>query len=93
MIFTPGQIVSTRGIHERMSSNPKFAEFVTNSLTRHFSGDWGTVDPSDTEANNYALVNGERLLSAYILENQRIKIWIISEGDRSVTTVLFPHEY
>ena len=60
-------------------------------VVRHSEGDWGDVDPEDWETNNQALVYGSRLLSAYIIDGQ--KIWIITEADRSSTTIRFPSEY
>lgn len=61
-------------------------------LQRHQSGDWGDLDKDDREANNAALKNGSRILSAYYL-NDREKIWIITEADRSSTCVLLPEDY
>ena len=89
--FKSNNVYMTRGIAEMISADSGFAQFVLKSLARHFSGDWGTVDQADAEANNYALTEGERILSAYMLND--IKIWIITEGDRSASTVLFPQEY
>lgn len=64
---------------------------LMNMLARHFSGDWGTVDDEDKAANDYALEHGQRLLSAYRVGDE--KMWVITEWDRSVTTVLTPDEY
>lgn len=61
-------------------------------LIRHMRGDWGNVCPEDREANNEALKNGSRVLSAYWVSDER-KIWIITEADRSATTILYPEEY
>lgn len=90
--FLPGQIVSTRGVHNLISENSSFAVFVHQSLMRHLSGDWGSVCPEDWQANEIALMEGSRLLSAYKSEGQP-KIWIITEADRSSTCILFPSEY
>ncbi|WP_308444852.1 hypothetical protein [Paraburkholderia adhaesiva] len=49
------------------------------------------VPPEDAEANRWAVVNGARILSSYLIANERV--WIITEADRSVTTLLFPEEY
>ena len=72
-------------------------------LARHQRGDWGDVDGEDQNANDRALLEGARLLSAYTLpapgtnrmgENlSGVKIWVITEWDRSVTTLLLPSEY
>jgi hypothetical protein len=61
-------------------------------LTRHCSGDWGDVSQDDQRANDRALVVGERLFSAYTLADGA-RVWIITEWDRSLTTVLLPEEY
>ena len=64
---------------------------VMAMLVRHASGDWGTVCEEDWLANNQALVDGSRVLSAYDVGDQ--KVWFITEWDRSVTTILLPSEY
>jgi hypothetical protein len=61
-------------------------------LVRHLAGDWGDVDEHNRRENELSLIHGFRLLSAYTL-NSRSKIWIITESDRSATTVLLPEEY
>ena len=61
-------------------------------LVRHIAGDWGDVGEHDRRENELSLVRGFRLLSAYTL-NSGTKIWIITEADRSATTVLLPEEY
>jgi len=95
--FRTGQIVATRGVYDLARQNPDFAQFIQKSLNHHVKGDWGDVDDEDKEANNQALKQGTRLLSAY--KDERFPqhgvatIWIITEADRSATTILFPDEY
>jgi hypothetical protein len=60
-------------------------------LARHAAGDWGEVDAEDRRANDAAIAEGTRLLSAYRLDTG-VKIWIITEADRSATTILLPEE-
>ena len=60
-------------------------------LRRHASGDWGDLDREDKQANEDALECGARLLSAYHVNGK--KVWVITEADRSVTTVLLPEDY
>lgn len=60
-------------------------------VVRHLSGDWGDVCEEDARANEDALEQGYRILSAYTFKDERI--WIITEADRSVTTILLPEEY
>ena len=90
--FTLGKVVMTRGVNDEIAENTPFAKFVLNSLKRHAQCDWGDLGREDTETNNSALKNGGRLFSAYTEEGLK-KIWIITEWDRSVTTILFPDEY
>ena len=88
-LFPLGQTVATPGALEALSQagqSPK--EF----LDRHARGDWGTVCGEDAEANDNALVDGERLLSAYVT-SLGVRLWVITEADRSATTVLRPEEY
>jgi hypothetical protein len=61
-------------------------------LARHEAGDWGTVGPEDREENELSLREGFRILSAYTLSTG-VKIWVITEADRSATTILLPEEY
>ena len=95
--FKTGQIVATRGVYDLACENHDFAQFIQKSLNRHVKGDWGDVDDADKQANDQALKGGERLLSAYnddrFPKNGIATIWIITEADRSVTTILFPDEY
>ena len=84
--FTVGQVVATANASLRLST-----EEVLTSLRRHASGDWGDLSPEDAMANDSALLEGGRLLSAYGRGTHRF--WIITEADRSVTTVLLPEDY
>lgn len=88
--FSLGKVVMTQGIAAFMDEKEFYLK-VMESLNRYVSGDWGCVDDEDKEENDHALESGDRILSAY--ETGHGKIWIITEWDRSVTTVLFPSEY
>ena len=66
-------------------------EEVMTALRRHASGDWGDLCPEDAMANEAAVQEGSRLLSAYGQGEERF--WIITEADRSATTVLLPDDY
>lgn len=90
--FDSGQVVVTSGVHVFMENNPQFTLHVHHSLTRHLSGDWGDICKEDWATNEEALLDGYRLFSAYKQEGLP-PIWIITEADRSVTTVLLPDEY
>ncbi|MEN8614219.1 hypothetical protein ABFB09_02895 [Dehalogenimonas sp. THU2] len=87
-----GQVVATRGVHTLAGEKPEFAEFMRRSLNRHARGDWGNLDEGDRKENELSLKQGFRLLSAYEADDLP-KIWIITEADRSATTILFPEEY
>ena len=91
MSFPLGQIVWTRGVNDLMAVDTSFSKFVMESLKRHANCDWGELTAEDKRANDISLKEGLRLLSSY--QQDGIKIWIISEANRSVTTILFPEEY
>lgn len=88
--FASGQVVMTIGVDAlveegRLDPAPY--------LYRHLSGDWGDLDDSDRRLNDAALQSGEdRLMSSYQVAPD-VKLWIITEWDRSVTTLLLPDEY
>lgn len=92
MSFETGQLVCTIGVATEQKKDFKFALFTKQSLDRHIKGDWGDLGEEDKKANEAALVNGERLFSAY-KSDAFPKIYIITESDRSATTVLFPSDY
>ena len=81
----------TRGMNEKIADDIGFAKFVCDSIERHARGDWGDVCKEDWEENELSLKQGFRLFSSYT--NGKSKIWIITEADRSYTTILFPEEY
>ena len=91
--FELGQLVMTIGVNNKVAENSKFARFVMESLRRHVNCDWGDMCQEDNQENNLALREGGlRIFSAYNAEEMP-KIWIITEADRSATTILFPDEY
>jgi hypothetical protein len=88
-LFPLGQIVATPGALEALeASRQNPAEF----LGRHARGDWGELSADDIAENEFSLKNGFRLLSSYLTANGQ-KLWVITEEDRSLTTVLLPDEY
>ena len=84
--FPLGQLAITANASLRLST-----EEVMTALRRHASGDWGDLCPEDAMANEAAVQEGSRLLSAYGQGEERF--WIITEADRSATTVLLPDDY
>ena len=85
--FVLGQIVATPNALGQLTRVD-----LLRALARHARGDWGDVVLEDGEANDQALVAGARLLSVYH-SGTGVKFWIITESDRSVTTVLLPADY
>src|SRR6266576_2683657 len=84
-----GRIVATPGALEAVQqANQNPFEFIR----RHQSGDWGELCEEDKRENEFSVHNEFRILSAYRTRND-VKIWIITEADRSATTLLLPHEY
>jgi hypothetical protein len=65
---------------------------IAQALERHARRDWGDVCEEDRQENDVSLAHGERLLSVYH-DRKGVKFWIITERDRSVTTVLLPDDY
>lgn len=88
--FELGCVVMTRGVADWVEQNPPYRNLFP-LLDKHIQGNWGEIDEEDKQTNNEALELGNRILSAYTLDGE--KLWIITEWDRSVTTVLFPSEY
>jgi len=87
--FPVGQVVATPGVLSALSSN---RQSPLDLLRRHERGDWGDLDQEDKAANNRALKEGSRILSAYRLKD-KTRVWLITEADRSATTLLLPEEY
>ena len=86
--FPLGRILATPGALRALRESD---EDLLHLLSRHASGDWGDLDAHDRRENGLALKNGWRLLSSYPVGGDRV--WIITEADRSVTTLLLPEEY
>lgn len=87
--FPLGTVVATPGALRALEES---GESPFDFLVRHASGDWGELDEDDKRENELSLIHGFRLLSAYRLRTGE-KIWVITEADRSVTTLLLPEEY
>ena len=86
--FPLGRVVATPGALELLE---EAGEEPLRYLARHASGDWGELDDDDRRENERSLRHGWRVLSSYPIGAERI--WIITEADRSVTTILLPEEY
>lgn len=90
--FPLGSIVATKGVSDLARKDPHFAAFASNSFARHCEGDWGDLDDHDKLMNERALQTDDRILSRYV-SPAGVAIYIITEWDRSATTILFPEEY
>jgi hypothetical protein len=88
-LFPLGQVVATPGALDALE---RAAESAADYLARHASGDWGELDAEDRAANDAALTDGSRILSAYTLGTKE-RLWIVTEHDRSYSTILLPSEY
>jgi hypothetical protein len=89
MILELGMIVITPGALRLLESRGKTP---LEYLQRHIVGDWGNLGSEDREANDYSAGHELRVLSAYRIDRDT-KIWVITEADRSNTTILLPDEY
>ena len=85
--FRLGHLVSTPNALAKLTHDD-----ILTAIYRHAAGDWGDVDDHDRGHNESALEKGERLVSVY-RTTRGVKFWIITEADRSSTTVLMPEEY
>ena len=87
-LFALGTMVATPGaldLLDRAGTN------ASTYLARHQSGDFGSICSEDEQANRVAILHGFRILSAYNISDE--KLWVITEADRSATTLLLPSEY
>ncbi len=97
--FCSGQVCLTRAVALTMEVNDQaadsdlFSQFLAHSLSRHLTGDWGDVCHEDKQANETALAHGNLRLFSVYKHPIHPTIWIVTEADRSATTVLFPEDY
>ena len=93
--FSLGMLCATAGVAEQTRQDREFHAFIWQCLSRYREGDWGDMTSSDKRANDDAVACGDaRILASYKRPDHPTQnIWIITEADRSATTVLFPDEY
>lgn len=91
MLFKLGMIVHTSGFQE--AAGDELLEVMSGLVNRHRSGDWGDLCDEDKEMNNHAVIpgNDQRVLSRYEVNGE--PVYVITEWDRSVTTLLLRSEY
>jgi hypothetical protein len=88
--FALGQVVATPAALNALADA---GMHPVELLNRHAAGDWGEVPDADALLNNQARVGGLRILSSYRLPKSGHRVWIITEADRTATTILLPEEY
>ena len=88
-LFDLGQFVATPGA---LAALEKTGQSPMEFLSRHVTGDWGDIPEEDRKENQYSLEHGFRLLSSYRTTADQV-IWVITEANRSHTTLLLPDEY
>ena len=90
-LFSLGVSVVTQGVHYLQKSAVGFDKDLRPLVKRHLNGDWGNVCEGDKILNDISIENNSRILSSYVFNDE--DVWIITEGDRSVTTILLPNKY
>ena len=93
--FEAGEPVLTEAVYDRYWKDRAFRVFVNTSVGDHLNGDWGDVSEEDKKANDEAVTNGGRIFSSYkrVVQNQEERIDIVTEADRSTTTIMLAEEY
>lgn len=89
-LFALGQVVATPAALEALRLH---AIDPMELLTRHVTGDWGELHAEDAAQNEIGVLCGNRILSAYAMGETSLPLWILTEADRSVTTLLLPEDY
>ena len=88
-LFPLGRVVATPGA---LTALQKAEQAPREFIDRHVNGDWGELSPEDRQENDFSVTHELRILSAYTT-SAGDRIWIITEADRSTTTILLPEEY
>ena len=90
-LFPLGRLVATPGALALLRMSVADTNLLPTLLERHRSGDWGEVPREDARENELSVRHGLRIISSYRVAGERL--WVITERDRSVTTLLLPSEY
>lgn len=92
--FDTGAMTCTPCIKKRLEDESKFGIFLRSAVGRYLNCDWGDSPEEDKRMNDKAVLGGDaRIFAAYKIPGSDERIWIITEADRSATTILFPDEY
>ena len=89
--FQLGQCVQTQGVARASEQDTSFANEIQKAFTKYISGDWGDTCEEDKQLNEQAILDNERILAKYC--TSKGDVFIITEWDRSYTTILFANEY
>lgn len=90
-LFKVGQVVATRAIADQVETDPDYGLWIKDCFRRYVTGDWGDLGADDIQANDDAVAGDERILARY--NHSSGDIYIITEWDRSYTTILFTTDY
>lgn len=94
VLFPPGQVLATPGA---LAELRRIGIMPMVLVRRHLRGDWGDLSDADKQENTLSVTAGYRILSAYDYPDpsggENVKFWVITEADRSATTILLPEEY
>ena len=91
-MLTTGKLYTTRTINDEMATDIQFSKEINKCLVRYKLKDWGDLSEEDKTMNDKAVNNGnDRILASY--KTSKGKVYIITEEDRTITTVLFADEY
>lgn len=90
-VFELGQVVQTQGIYNACEESEEFSEEIGNAFYKYTCGNWGDACEEDKKLNDEAIEAGERIVAKY--ETSKGNVFIITEWDRSYTTILFADEY
>lgn len=94
MTFKLGRLTATSSISAEMEDSMAFCRFVLKSVSRYGAGDWGELSARDKLSNDSAVINGDdMILGVYVSKELQNKIYILTDANRSFTTVMFPSEY
>ena len=88
-LFSLGQVVATPAALEALATAGRTAD---EFISRHVCGDWGDLGADDTAKNQLSLAEGLRIFSSYAV-SASLKVWVITEADRSSTCILLPSDY
>lgn len=91
--FRHGPIRMTKSISEMVDNDDNFRKFIVKAISKYLVCNWGDTNSTDWYINDKAVRDNQRILAVYIYKPLKKNVWIVTEYDRSSTTVMFPEEY